>query len=212
MIARLLKMQAINRPVNGNRTVLFMKAGLGWSGLRFFSELRAPASLRCRGHRNALLPPSFKVIPGNRAEGRINMVSNWKRNFLAAAVVLAATTATASAQDISLKVNVPFSFSINQSASLTAGNYILARHANVWRFTSADYSHNVPIVNYVTNDHDGGYTNPTLTFVCAGSECELHAIHLADGRNGVEVPGRDLSKSAGELAVVNVPVGAGHGD
>jgi hypothetical protein len=132
------------------------------------------------------------------------MRSNWKWNFFAVAVALTAATATASAQDISLPVNVPFTFSINTSANLAAGNYILSRHAGVWRFTSADFSESVPILNYVgTNDE--GYRNPTLSFACVHSHCQLHAIHLADGRPGVEVPGPKLSKSdREELAVVNV--------
>lgn len=140
------------------------------------------------------------------------MSSNWTRTFWAAAIVVAATTATASAQNVSLKVDVPFSFSINHNANLTAGTYTVVRDGRVWRFTSADSSHNVPIVNYIADVHDSGYAKPTFTFVCAGTECELHAIHLADGRDGVEVPGRDLSKSHGELAVVDVPVNSTHGD
>lgn len=137
---------------------------------------------------------------------------NWKRNFLATAVVLAATTATASAQDISLKVSVPFGFSINRNVNLAAGKYTLSRHAGLWRLTSADFSKTVPIVNYV-GIRDSGYDNPTLTFVCVSTQCELQAIHLADGRNGVEVAAPRLSKSEQEqVAVVNVPIKSSHGD
>lgn len=134
------------------------------------------------------------------------MRSNWKWNFLAAAVALAAVTATASAQDISLAVNVPFTFSINTSANLATGNYILSRHAGVWRFTSADFSETVPIVNYV-GINDESYQHPTLTFACVRSHCQLRAIHLGYGQRGVEVPAPNLSKSdREELAVVNVPI------
>jgi hypothetical protein len=134
------------------------------------------------------------------------MRSNWKWNLLAAVVALTAATATASAQDISLPVNVPFTFSINTSANLAAGDYILSRHAGVWRFTSADFSETVPIVNYVSI-YGESYANPTLTFACAHSHCQLRAIHLGEGRNGAEVPAPNLSKSdRKELAVVNVPL------
>jgi len=134
------------------------------------------------------------------------MISNWKRNFLAIAVALTAATATASAQDVSLRVVVPFTFAINTSTNLAAGNYILSRQAGVWRLTTADFSQTVPIVNYV-GIHDEGYRNPTLSFACGRQHCQLRAIHLGDGRHGVEVPAPHLSKSdQRELAVVDIPL------
>jgi hypothetical protein len=138
------------------------------------------------------------------------MRSNWKWNFLAAAIALAAATATASAQDVSLAVNVPFTFSINRNANLAAGNYILSRQLGVWRFTSEDFSETVPVLNYV-GINDKGYRDPTLSFACVHSHCQLRAIHLGDGRRGVEVPAPKLSKSdREELAIVNVPLKQNH--
>src|SRR6202042_3969038 len=59
--------------------------------------------------------------------------SNWKWNGLAIATVLAATAATASAQEIiTLKGNIPFEFSINGRANLAPGNYVITRERNVW--------------------------------------------------------------------------------
>jgi hypothetical protein len=134
------------------------------------------------------------------------MNSNWKKNLLAIAIALTAATATASAQDLSLRVIVPFSFSVNTSANLSAGNYILSRHAGVWRFMSADFAETLPIVSYV-GINDQGYRDPTLSFACVRSHCQLRAIHLGEGRHGVEVPAPKLSKSdQQELANVNVPL------
>jgi hypothetical protein len=136
--------------------------------------------------------------------GRKTMNSNWK-NFLAIAVVVAGAAATASSQSLGVRVNVPFNFSVNDRANLPSGNYILSQNQGVWRMTSEDYRTTVPIVNYV-GIRDSGYQDFTLTFACAHSQCQLQAIHPANGRYGVEVPAPHRSKSdREELAVINVP-------
>jgi hypothetical protein len=132
------------------------------------------------------------------------MNSNWK-NFLAIAVVAAGAAATASSQNLGVRVNVPFNFSVNDQANLPSGSYILSQNQGVWRMTSEDFRHTVAIVNSV-GIRDAGYRDFTVTFACERAQCQLQAIHPANGRYGVEVPAPHRSKSdREELALVNVP-------
>jgi hypothetical protein len=130
------------------------------------------------------------------------MSSNW-RNFLAIAVVFAGASAVASAQNWGVRVNVPFTFSVNDQANLAPGNYTLSQHQGVWRLTSEDYRTTVPIINYV-GIRDARYREFTLTFACLHSQCQLQAIHPANGSNGIEVPAHFSKSDREELALVNV--------
>ncbi len=138
--------------------------------------------------------------------------SNWKRNLLVVVTAVAATAATASAQDVTLKADVPFAFSIYRSVSLEAGSYTVARHGHVLRFRNEETGNAVAIVNAVGIQGKAD-EKPSLTFNCVRSRCQIRAIHVGGGEPGLEVPAPKLSKSdREELAVVNVPLEANPGE
>jgi hypothetical protein len=135
------------------------------------------------------------------------MSINWKRNLLLIAATVTATAATASAQDVTLKANVPFKFSINGSPNLAPGNYIVTRQGHIWRFRSEDSNQSVLLATAVALQ-DPANQDPSLTFNCVRSHCQIRAIHTGgSGVAGAEVPAPKLSKSdREELAVVNIPL------
>jgi hypothetical protein len=141
-----------------------------------------------------------------------NKSSNWKRNILMIAAAVAATAATASAQDVTLRANVPFAFSINRGANLAAGNYIVSHRDSVWRFRSVDTGEAVSFVNVVGHNGKAG-EKPSVTFGCLRSRCQVISIQEGAGRLGAQVLVPGLSKSdAEELSFVNVPLEAIQGE
>ena len=136
------------------------------------------------------------------------MKHNWT-SFLLIAVAVTGVAATASAQDITLRANVPFRFSINRNANLASGNYTVAHQGNIWWFRNEDSGEAVGIVNAIAKE-DHPDQAPSLTFTCVRSRCQVQAIHVGNGSAGVEIPAPKLSKSdAEEFAFVNVPLELG---
>ena len=138
--------------------------------------------------------------------------SNWKWNLLVIGLAVAATSATASAQEVKMRTTVPFAFSINQSANLPSGSYVVARHGDVWSFRSEETGQSVAIVNTISLPAraDG---SPRLSFACVNSHCQVAAIHLGRYGSGVQITAPKLNKSeAGEIAEVSVPLGPSQGE
>jgi hypothetical protein len=131
--------------------------------------------------------------------------NNWKRNVLVIVAAVAATAATSSAQDVTLKANIPFAFSIYQGANLAPGSYTVALNGHVLRIRNEETGEAV-VAN--TFGHQGkAEEKPSLTFVCTGKRCQIRAIHVGGDALGAEVPAPKLSKSdREELAVVNIPL------
>jgi len=129
---------------------------------------------------------------------------NWKWNALAIAAAVAATVAPASAQDVTLKATIPFAFSINKDANFAPGKYVVTRDRNVWRFRNEDSKQSMSIVN--TSGHQGpAAEQPSLTFDCLGTHCQLRSIHAGGGDLGADVPAPQLSNSErAELGLVSV--------
>jgi hypothetical protein len=135
-----------------------------------------------------------------------NKNSNWKWNAFVIAAAVAASAGTACAQDVVLKATVPFAFSINRSANLAPGNYIVTRDRNTWRVQSENTPQGVLIATTVGIEGKSA-DKPSLTFDCVGSHCQLRAIRMGGTQLGAEVPAPKLSKSdAAELVAVNVPL------
>jgi len=135
--------------------------------------------------------------------------NNWKWNLLVIGLAVAATSATASAQEVKLRTTVPFAFSINQSANLPSGSYVVSRHGDVWSFRSEETGQSVAIVNTIALPA-GPDGSPRLSFECANSHCQIAAIHLGRYASGVQIAAPKPS-DAGELAVVSVPLGPSRG-
>jgi hypothetical protein len=158
---------------------------------------------------------SHKHFRETGLEGRKTMSSknsNWKRNLLVIAAGFAATAATASAQEGTLKATVPFAFSINRSVTLEPGNYTVARNGHFLQFRSEETGQSVAIVNAIGLQGKAD-EQPSLTFDCVGRRCQIRAIHMGGGALGAEVSAPKLSKSdREELAVVNVPLQPNRGE
>jgi hypothetical protein len=137
--------------------------------------------------------------------------SNWKWNLLLIATGVAAMAATTSAQEIALKANIPFAFSVYRGATLEPGSYTVALNGHLLRIRNEETG-NAVAVN--TIGHQGkADEKPSLTFACAGERCQISAIHLGGDELGAEVPAPKLSKSdREELAVVNVPLEPNRGE
>ncbi len=135
----------------------------------------------------------------------INKNSNWKWNLLVIAAGVAVSAAGASAQEATLKADIPFAFSIDRNVTLEPGSYTVARQGHVVWFRSEETRHAVAVA---TIGHQGkAGEKPSLTFDCARNQCQIRAIHMGAGELGAEVPAPKLSKSdREELAVVNVPL------
>ena len=132
--------------------------------------------------------------------------NNWKWNLLVIGLAVAATTATASAQEVKLKATVPFAFSINHSANLPSGSYVVARHGDVWSIRSEETGQSVAIVNTVALPAQAN-GSPRLTFACVDSHCQVAAIHLGRYASGAQIAAPKVNNSnPGELAVVSVPL------
>jgi len=134
-----------------------------------------------------------------------NQNSNWKKSAFAIAAAVVATAAAASAQDTTMRAIIPFSFSINKdAANLAPGKYVVIHDQNVWRLRSEDTLKSVAIVNF--SGHQGeAAEQPSLTFDCLGTHCQLRTIRLGGGELGAEVPAPQLSNSdKAELGLVSV--------
>jgi hypothetical protein len=133
-----------------------------------------------------------------------NKNSNWKWNALVIAAAVAAAAAPASAQGLTVKAVIPFTFSINKGADLAPGNYVVTRDRSVWRFRSADTGQTVEIVN-ASGLQGQAAEQPALTFDCAATHCQLRAIHVGGGALGAEIPAPQPSNSdRAELGLVSV--------
>jgi hypothetical protein len=135
--------------------------------------------------------------------------SSWKWNVLAIAAAVTAAAVPASAQEVKLEGNIPFAFSINKSVNLAAGNYTVTRDRNVWWFRNQATLESVAIANY--SGHMGqAAEEPSLTFECRGSHCQLRYIRTGGVDLGAEVAAPKLSKSeraeVGALSVALKPI------
>jgi hypothetical protein len=138
--------------------------------------------------------------------------SNWKWNLLLVAAAVAASATTASAQQATLKANIPFAFSINGSANLAPGSYIVTRQGHIWRFRGEDSNQSVLVASSVALQGQAT-EQPFLTFDCARTHCQIRAIHAGFGAVGAEMPAPKLSKSdKEELAVVSIPLQPNRGE
>ncbi len=139
-----------------------------------------------------------------------NPMRNWKWNILLIATAVTAGT-TASAQEVTLMANIPFAFSVS-GENLAPGNYVVSHQGPIWRFQSEDSKDSAFIARSAGLD-DAANTQPSLTFNCVRSHCQVRAIHVGSGERGVELPPTKLSKSdAEELAVLSIPLKLKHGE
>ena len=136
----------------------------------------------------------------------IDKNSNWKRNLLVIVTAVAATAATASAQEVKLRATIPFTFSIDRNVKLAPGEYIVARHGNFWSLRGEDAPQSAAFVRTIALEGRVS-EKPSLTFNCVRSQCQIRAIHVGGSELGAEVLAPKLSKSdKEELAVVNIPL------
>jgi hypothetical protein len=141
-----------------------------------------------------------------------NQIRKWKWNLLLIAMGVAAGATTASAQELTLRASVPFAFSVSGSANLEPGSYIVTRQGKLWQLRSEDSNHAVLAATSVPIE-DPADKNPSLTFNCVRTHCQLSAIHAGFGELGAEVQAPKLSKSdQEELAVFNVPLEPNRGE
>lgn len=141
-----------------------------------------------------------------------NKNSTWKWNLLMIAAGVAATAASASAQQGLLQADIPFAFSINRSANLEAGSYTVAQNEHVLRFRNLQTGEVVLAVNAIGREGKAG-EKPSLTFACVGKHCQIRAIKMGGTAPGAELPAPHLSKSdKEELAVVNIPLEPSRGE
>jgi hypothetical protein len=136
---------------------------------------------------------------------------NWRRNVLVIVAAVAATAVASSAQDVTLKANIPFAFSIYQGANLAPGSYTVALNGHLLRIRSDETGKSLAVNTF---GHQGKVEEkPSLTFVCTGKRCQIRAIHVGGDGLGAEVPAPKLSKSdKEELAVVNIPLELSRGE
>jgi hypothetical protein len=133
-----------------------------------------------------------------------NKNSSWKRNAFAIAAAVAAAAGPAFAQDVRLKATIPFAFSINKDVSLAPGKYVVIHDQDVWRVRSEETLRSVVISNF-TGHQGQGAEQPSLTFDCLGTHCQLRAINAGGGALGAEVPAPQLSNSEkAELGLISV--------
>jgi len=133
-----------------------------------------------------------------------NKNSNWISNAFAIAAAVAAVATPASAEDVTLKATIPFAFSINKDANLAAGKYVFIHDANIWRLRSEETLQTVAIVNF-SGLQGQAAEQPSLTFDCLGTHCQLRAIHAGGDALGANVPAPQLSNSdKAELGLVSV--------
>lgn len=133
-----------------------------------------------------------------------NKNSNCKWNVVAIAAAMASAASLVSAQDITMKATIPFAFSIDRDTHLAAGNYVVTRDRNVWWFRSESTLKKVQISNASGLEGQTG-EEPSLTFNCLGTHCQLKAIRMGGSALGAEIPAPQLSKSElAELGAVNV--------
>jgi hypothetical protein len=128
---------------------------------------------------------------------------NWKWNAFAIAAAVAATVAPASAQEVTLKATIPFAFSISKDASFAPGKYVVIHDNNVWRFRNVDSKESAQIL---ASGHQGSTAEqPSLTFDCLGTHCQLRAIHAGGNAVGAEVAAPQLSnQERAEIGLVSV--------
>jgi hypothetical protein len=132
--------------------------------------------------------------------------NNFRNYGFVIAAAVAATAGIASAQGVTMKATIPFTFSINRNANLAPGNYIVTRDRNVWLFRNEDTYQAVLIPSPVGLQGKAD-EKPSLTFECAGERCQLRAIRMGGGAVGAALPAPKLNKAdAEELALVNVPL------
>jgi hypothetical protein len=137
--------------------------------------------------------------------------SNWKWNLLVIAAGVAAMAPTASAQEIALKANIPFAFSVYRVATLEPGSYTVALNGHLLRIRNEETGDAVT-VNTIGHQAKAD-EKPSLAFVCVGKHCQIRAIHMGGGELGAEVPAPKLSKSdKEELAVVSIPLEPNRGE
>jgi hypothetical protein len=134
-----------------------------------------------------------------------NPIRNWKWNLLLMATAVAVGTATASAQQVTLMAHIPFAFSVS-GENWAPGNYVVSHRGPIWRFQSEDSKDSAFIARSAGLD-DPANTQPSLTFNCVRSHCQVRAIHVGGGQQGVELAAPKRSKSdAEEFAVLSIPL------
>jgi hypothetical protein len=189
-----------------------MECALGLQPSSFFNGLRCPAVCSTARPRECITPgvPHKEFRETGKEEKTMN-TNTYKRNIFAAAAVLLGTVAMAQAQDITLKANVPFEFSVNRAANLEPGTYTVTRDRHVWVIRSASFHRTVLVVPIAVQGRPD--ETPSLHFQCVGHQCQLRAIVAGHGEIGGLVPTPKLSKAdAAELAFVNVPLEINRGE
>jgi len=134
----------------------------------------------------------------------INKNSNWKWNAFVIAAVVAAAAVPASAQDAMLEATIPFAFSINKDVHLAAGDYIVTRDRDFWRFRNAATLEIVAFTNVVGRQGKAA-EEPSLTFECLRANCQLRDIRVGGAELGADVIAPHVSKSdRAEVALLSV--------
>jgi hypothetical protein len=134
---------------------------------------------------------------------------NWRIFTVAVALAIAATTASA---QVTLKAQVPFSFTAGSDRVLQPGNYSLSGTSSVWYIRSYD-THQTALAmpRAATRSIRGG--TPKLVFHCRTRGCSLYAIEKGTGDGVMFGEPRRSKADADELArVVVVPLTASNAD
>jgi hypothetical protein len=124
-----------------------------------------------------------------------------KLTTLAAAVALAA--GSASAQTHGLKAAVPFPFTVATGKVMPAGDYTVSNERSVWK-VQGNQSVVVPLsVAQTSKDSE----TPKLVFECRGHNCRLSRIQVGGGELGAYWPAPRNKAGNGETArLVVVPL------
>jgi hypothetical protein len=126
-----------------------------------------------------------------------------KLTTLAAAVAIAA--GTASAQDVTLKASVPFSYTVQTGKVMPAGEYTLKHDVGTWRIQGDSAA----VVPFAISKQSKTSDTPKLVFECRGHNCALRQIQVGRGEVGAYWPARKNKSDAAETArLVVVPLRA----
>jgi hypothetical protein len=107
---------------------------------------------------------------------------------------------------------IPFAFAIDAHHVLPAGNYVVIKSGNNWRFRSQE----TKSVAFVTgHPEESRKTDPSLlVFECRAGRCELRQIQAGQGEVGYYLPPTRVRKvDALELVrIVSVPLAPSAGN
>lgn len=130
---------------------------------------------------------------------------SYKFQSLLAAATVAASLGTMSAQDNAMRADVPFAFSVSRDAKLPSGRYIVSMRDRFLRFRNNETGESVYSLIAIARK---GKPNeePSLTFLCRGSNCRLDTVRAGGENTGVQAPAYKLSNSGEEARLVSVPL------